>query len=74
MGTVYLAEQPGSGRRVGLKVLHSTRANDDEFRTRFLRESRYASALHHPNIVPVHEVGEDDGVPYLVMDYVEAAT
>jgi serine/threonine-protein kinase len=73
MGTVYLAEEPATGRRVAVKVLLAGVAHDDMYRSRFERESRYAAALDHPNIVPVHEVGELDGSPYIVMDYVPGA-
>jgi serine/threonine-protein kinase len=71
MGAVYLAEQPGSGRRFALKVLLSELGDNEEFRRRFERESRYASSLEHPNIVRVHEFGEANGVAYMVMEYVE---
>jgi serine/threonine-protein kinase len=70
MGTVYLAEQEGSDRRVALKVLAPALAGKPEFRERFMRESRYASGLDHPHIVKVREVGESDGLLYLAMDYI----
>jgi pSer/pThr/pTyr-binding forkhead associated (FHA) protein len=70
MGAVFLAEENGTGRPVALKVLLSELAQNEDFRSRFERESRYASALDHPNIVRVHEFGEADGVAYMVMDYV----
>ena len=70
MGAVFLAEEGGTGREVALKVLLSELAQNEDFRSRFERESRYASALDHPNIVRVHEFGEANGVAYMVMDYV----
>jgi serine/threonine protein kinase len=70
MGAVYLAEEHGTGRQVALKVLLSELAHNKSFRDRFERESGYASSLNHPSIVRVHEFGEVDGVPYMVMDYV----
>ena len=70
MGAVFLAEEDGTGREVALKVLLSELAQNEDFRSRFERESRYASALDHPNIVRVHEFGEANGVAYMVMDYV----
>jgi serine/threonine-protein kinase len=73
MGAVYLAEQRESGRRVALKVLLSEMAENEEFRRRFERESKYASSLEHPNIVRVHEFGEANGVAYMVMEYVEGS-
>src|SRR5215210_445193 len=69
MGVVYLAES-ASGEQVALKVLLPEIAQQEEFRRRFVRESRYATALNHPNIVPVHEVGQAGGILYLATDYV----
>jgi len=71
MGTVYLAERLADGGRVALKILAPELAGSDEFRTRFLREARYASSIAHPNVVRVHDYGESDGVLYMAMDHVE---
>jgi streptogramin lyase len=71
MGVVYLAEHLGMGRKVALKVLAADLAEDERFRERFVRESRLAASLEHPNIVPIHEAGEVDGVLYIAMRYVE---
>jgi len=71
MSTVYLAEKDGSDRPVALKVLAPRLAADDEFRKRFLRESRYASSLRHPNVIRVEAAGECDGLLYMAMDYVD---
>jgi pSer/pThr/pTyr-binding forkhead associated (FHA) protein/tRNA A-37 threonylcarbamoyl transferase component Bud32 len=71
MGAVYLAEDPDAERPVALKVLLTDLADSEGFRRRFERESRYASALNHPHIVRVHQVGEEDGSLYMVMDWVE---
>src|SRR4029453_15202747 len=73
MGAVYLAEEISSGRRVALKVLASELARDERFRQRFLRESVIAAGLDHPNIVRTVASGDEDGVLYLAMDYVEGA-
>jgi serine/threonine protein kinase len=73
MGTVYRAEDTRRGGRVALKVLVPQLAHDDRFRQRFLRESQLAATLDHPHIVPIVAAGEDDGVLYLAMPYIEGA-
>ncbi|CAN5477202.1 hypothetical protein BH20ACT18_BH20ACT18_10880 [soil metagenome] len=70
MGVVYRAEQVRLGRPVALKIISPQLAGDAEFRHRFERESRLAAALDHPNVVPVHEAGELDGLLYIAMRYV----
>ena len=70
MGVVYRAVQLDLGRPVALKLIASDRAADPDFRERFQRESRMAAAIDHPNVVPVHGAGEQDGQLYLVMRYV----
>jgi Protein kinase domain len=71
MGEVYRAEQLSLGRKVALKILRPDLAADDGFRRRFLRESRIAAGIDHPNIIPIYEAGEDDGLLYIAMRYVE---
>jgi eukaryotic-like serine/threonine-protein kinase len=72
MATVELARDEELGRAVAVKTLHAGLAADDTFRERFLRESRLAARLSHPNIVHVFDAGADErGEPYLVMEYVE---
>jgi pSer/pThr/pTyr-binding forkhead associated (FHA) protein len=73
MSAVYLADSVATGRQVALKVLASELASSEEFRRRFLRESRYASSLNQPNIVRVHAIGESDGLLYMAMDYIRGA-
>src|SRR6266536_1944204 len=73
MGSVYLAEDRTVGRRIALKLLAPELARDERFRQRFLRESSVAAGLDHPNIVPIFTSGEEDGVLYLAMAYVEGA-
>ena len=73
MGAVYLAERIADGEQVAFKVLLSEHALNEEFRARFDRESRYASALEHPNIVRVHEVGGTDEMSYMVMDFIDGS-
>src|SRR3954463_1892326 len=70
MGVVYRAVQLDLGRPVALKLIASDRAADPVFRERFERESRLAALIDHPNVVPVHGAGEEDGQLYLVMRYV----
>ena len=70
MGAVYLAEDEG-GKKYALKVLLTAQGENEEFKRRFERESRYASSLNHPNIVRVHEFGESNGQAYMIMEYVE---
>ncbi len=71
MSAVYRAADRRLGRQVALKVLSSELAEDEHFRARFLRESRLAASLDHPNIVPIYEAGEADGALYIAMRYVE---
>ena len=70
MGVVYRAVQLDLGRPVALKLIAADRAADPAFRERFQRETRMAAAIDHPNVVPVHGAGEEDGQLYLVMRYV----
>ena len=67
---VFEAEQASLGRRVAVKVLPNAARSDADKRERFLREAQAAARLHHTNIVPVFGVGEDDGMPYYVMQYI----
>ena len=71
MGAVYRAEERGLGRKVALKVIASELAEDSRFRERFLRESRVAASLDHPHIVPIFQAGDEDGVLFLAMRYVD---
>src|SRR5215218_9734968 len=69
-GAVYLARD-AEGRVVALKVLDPAVAADARFRERFLRESRVAALLEHPNLVPVLDAGEDGGLLYIAMEWVD---
>jgi WD40 repeat protein/serine/threonine protein kinase len=71
MGVVYEAEQLALGRRVALKVLPLHAAKDGSGLARFRREARAAARLHHTNIVPVHEVGEDGTLCYYAMQLIQ---
>ena len=74
MGAVYRAYDTQLHRPVALKVLPPEYASDPERRSRLLREARAASALHHPNIVGIHEVGSDSGVDFIAMELIEGKT
>ena len=71
MANVYLAYDTILERNVAVKVLRGDLANDEKFVRRFQREALSASSLSHPNIVEVYDVGEDNGVYYIVMEYIE---
>jgi WD40 repeat protein/tRNA A-37 threonylcarbamoyl transferase component Bud32 len=71
MGIVYEAAQEALGRRVALKVLPPEFAADPVCLKRFQREARAAARLHHTNIVPVHDVGEDEGLHYYAMQFID---
>ena len=77
MGTVYRSKDPAMDRVVALKTITSVLLASDqgtETRERFFREARAAGALAHPGIVPVFDVGEHEGIPYLVMEFVTGKT
>jgi tRNA A-37 threonylcarbamoyl transferase component Bud32 len=74
MGIVYRAEQVALRRRVALKVLTPQLSRDASYRERFRREGAHAAALHHPNVVPVFDSGELDGILYLAMMLVEGTS
>ncbi|HEX9236802.1 MAG TPA: serine/threonine-protein kinase, partial [Actinomycetota bacterium] len=71
MGLVYLATHIRLGRKVALKLLASELADDPKFRERFVRESKLAASLDHPNIIPIYDADEVDGVLFIAMRYVE---
>ena len=74
MGAVYLARDVQLDRDVAIKVLLSHLAHNPDARERFLREARMAAGLSHPNIVPIHRVGEARGFVFFVMSYIEGET
>jgi len=71
MGEVYRARDPRLERTVAIKILAPQLAQSDAYRQRFQREARAASALSHPNIAHVYDVGEQDGIHFIAMEYVE---
>jgi serine/threonine protein kinase len=74
MGAVYKAYDNKLQRVVALKLLPSEYVSQDDRRRRFFQEARAASALNHPHILTIYEVGEDEGRPYIAMEYVEGDT
>jgi len=73
MGVVYLATDERLSRNVAVKVIAPELTQDETFSARFVREARLAAAIDHPNILPIHEVGEQDGVLFLVSRYVDGS-
>ena len=71
MGTVYRAHDGRLRRDVAIKVLRPALLGDEEHRNRFLQEARSASALNHPAIVTVHDIGTEDGTVYMVMELID---
>ena len=74
MATVHVARDEELGREVAIKRLSEALSGDEIFRERFMREARTAAGLSHPNIVGVFDVGEEDGLPYIVMECVDGRT
>ncbi|SJM65428.1 Stk1 family PASTA domain-containing Ser/Thr kinase [Gulosibacter sp. 10] len=74
MATVYVATDLRLERRVAVKIMHDHLAADDAFRARFIREGKAAAKLAHPNLVNVYDQGEDEGLAYIVMEYVPGIT
>ena len=74
MGEVYRARDTRLGRDVAVKVLPSHLSSDPELKERFQREARAISSLNHPNICTLHDVGHQEGVDFLVMEYLEGET
>lgn len=74
MANVYLARDIILERDVAIKILRLDFSDDDEFIRRFRREAQSATSLAHPNIVSIYDVGEEDNIYYIVMEYVEGKT
>src|SRR2546426_10674356 len=74
MGEVYLAEDTKLDRKVALKLLPTEFTTDQDRVRRFIQEAKAASALNHPNIITIHEIGQVEGAYYLVTEYIEGQT
>src|SRR3954463_4100619 len=73
MGVVYRALQLDLERPAALKLIATSLAEDPEFRDRFVRESRAAASIDHPNVIPIYYTGEHEGLLYIAMRYVEGS-
>ena len=74
MGEVYLARDTNLDRTVALKILPVTVASDQGRMRRFIQEAKAASALNHPNIIIIHEIGQADSVHFIATEFVEGVT
>jgi eukaryotic-like serine/threonine-protein kinase len=74
MARVYRARDLRLNREVAVKILHDDLTRDPGFLTRFEREAQVVAGLAHPNIVPVYDVGGEDGAPYIIMEYIRGRT
>src|SRR5438128_2414574 len=74
MGEVREATDLRLAREVAIKVLRADLAEQDKLRERFEREARAAARINHPNVVAIYDIGEDDGVPFIVMERLPGRT
>ena len=74
MGVVYKARDTRLNRSVAIKVLPADKVSDPERKRRFVQEARAASALNHPNIITIHDIGSESGIDFIVMEYVAGKT
>ena len=70
MGVVYRGRQPNLARQVAVKVIHPELADDEVMKERFIREARAAAAIDHPNVLPLYEIGVENGVLYVATRFV----
>jgi serine/threonine protein kinase len=74
MGDVYLADDTKLGRKVAIKFLNEKYSKDEDLLNRFIQEAKAASALNHPNLITVYEIGEHDGSHYMAAEYIDGQT
>src|SRR6266568_1880028 len=74
MGEVYLAEDTRLDRKVALKLLPSEFVSNEDRLRRFIQEAKAASALNHPNIITIHEIGEAQGAHYIAREFIDGET
>jgi eukaryotic-like serine/threonine-protein kinase len=74
MGDIYKARHPSLNRTLAIKVLSDYFKEDPDFNKRFAREAETMAQLRHPNIITIHDYGEQDGLPYIVMEYLTGDT
>src|SRR5882672_5059943 len=74
MGEVYLAQDTKLDRKVALKILPADVASNRDRMERFVREAKSAAALSHPNIAQIFEIGEDNGIHYIAMEFIDGVT
>ena len=74
MGEVYLAEDTRLGRTVALKILATEVASNQQRMNRFIQEARAVSALNHPNILTIHDIGQADSINFIATEFIEGQT
>ena len=74
MGEIYLADDAKLGRKVAIKFLNDEFSRDTDKLQRFVQEAKAASALNHPNIITIHEIGEHDGTNYIATEFIDGRT
>ena len=74
MATVYLADEKKHGRKVAIKFLNEKYSKDEDLLRRFIQEAKAASALNHPNLITVYEIGEHEGSHYMAAEFIDGQT